>query len=72
MTLRWLPGPGIITIYRSPMKANIAYWTSIMREAEQELDASTTVAAMKVAAAKLMAAKVKLKGLQAKATAAEA
>jgi hypothetical protein len=47
------------------MKANIRYWTSVLRDAERELDAAMTVAALKVAASKLMTAKVKLKRLQA-------
>jgi hypothetical protein len=63
-----LSAPCRTTIYRSPMRANIAYWRAILRE----LDAATTVAAMKVAASKLMDAKVKLKRLQAEASAVEA
>jgi hypothetical protein len=53
------------------MKATLRYWTSILREAERELEAATTRAAMNAAGKKLMQAKSKLKQLQAKATAVE-
>jgi hypothetical protein len=55
-----------------PMKAKIAYWTSVVREAERELEAATTVAEMKAAAPKLMGAKVKLRRLQTEVTTVEA
>jgi hypothetical protein len=59
-----LPEPDCITIYRArPMKANLKYWTSILREAERELEAAATRAEMNAAAAKLMQAKAKLKKL---------
>jgi hypothetical protein len=45
------------------MRANLTYWTSLLREAEQELDAAKTVAALKEAAKKLMEAKGELKRL---------
>ena len=48
------------------MKANVRYWTSILHEAERDLDAATTVAALKASASKLMDAKVQLKRLQGK------
>jgi hypothetical protein len=54
------------------MKANLAYWTSILREAERELEAATTRAAMNAAGKKLMEAKTQVKRLQAKAAAVEA
>jgi hypothetical protein len=46
------------------MKANVRYWTSILREAERELEAATTREAMNAASRKLMDAKRKLKRLQ--------
>jgi hypothetical protein len=46
------------------MKANLRYWTSVLREAERELDAAKTITAMRAAASKLMTAKVKVKRLQ--------
>jgi hypothetical protein len=58
-------GFGVITIYRAPMTDNVKYWTSVLHEAERELEAATTRAAMNVAASKLMTAKVKLRRLQA-------
>jgi hypothetical protein len=54
------------------MKANLRYWTSILRKAERELEAATTRAAMNEAGAKLMDAKAQVKRLQAKASAAKA
>jgi hypothetical protein len=54
------------------MKANLRYWTSILRKAERELEAATTHAAVNAAGKKLMGAKVQLKRLQAKAVTAEA
>jgi hypothetical protein len=69
---RPLCGDGSITIYRAPMKPNIAYWTSILREAERELEAATTRAAMNAAGKKLMEAKAQVKRLQVKAAAVEA
>jgi hypothetical protein len=36
------------------MKANLRYWTSVLREAERELQAATTRAAMNAAGKKLM------------------
>jgi hypothetical protein len=47
------------------MKANIAYWRSCLRDAERELEAAATRAAMNAAASKVMLAKVKLKQLRA-------
>jgi hypothetical protein len=67
-----LPGFKHATIYHAAMKENIRYWTSILREAERELEAATTRAAMSAAGAKLMQAKAKLKQLQAKVAAVEA
>jgi hypothetical protein len=63
---------GTITIYPAPMTNNVKYWTSVLHEAERELEAATTRAAMNAAAAKLMQAKVKLRRLQEKAPAAKA
>ena len=54
------------------MRDHERYWTSILREAERELEAATTRTAMNAAGKKLMEAKAKLKRLQAKAIAAEA
>jgi len=54
------------------MKPNITYWRAALREAERELEAATTRAAMDAAAKKLMDAKAQLKRLQAKAAAVEA
>jgi hypothetical protein len=36
------------------MNSNLRYWTSVLREAERELEAATTRTAMNAAAAKLM------------------
>jgi hypothetical protein len=47
------------------MKANLSYWTSILREAERELEAATTRAVVGAAAKKLMDAKAQVKRLQA-------
>jgi hypothetical protein len=52
-------GFGVITIYRLSMRANIRYWESLLREAECELEAATTRAAMDAAAKKLMEAKAR-------------
>jgi hypothetical protein len=41
------------------MRANIRYWESLLREAECELEAATTRAAMDAAAKKLMEAKAR-------------
>jgi succinate dehydrogenase/fumarate reductase flavoprotein subunit len=40
------------------------YWTEKLREAEQELDAATTLTAVKAAAKKLQRAKAELKELR--------
>jgi hypothetical protein len=69
---RPLCGFGVITIYRLAMRANVRYWESLLREAERELEAATTRAAMNAAGKKLMEAKAKLKRLQAKAVTVEA
>jgi hypothetical protein len=61
------PLRGSVTIYDDAMKANLAYWRSVLRQAEQELEAASTRAA-----SKLMAAKAKLKSLQSPKTAAAA
>jgi hypothetical protein len=47
------------------MRANVGYWESLLREAERELEAATTRAAMNAAGKKLMEAKAKLKQLRA-------
>ena len=54
------------------MKMNQRYWTSVLREAERELEAATRRAALNAAGRKLMEAKVKLKQLQAKGPPVEA
>jgi hypothetical protein len=54
------------------MTDNVKYWTSVLREAERELEAATTRAAMNAAGKKLMEAKAKVKRLQVKAAAVEA
>jgi hypothetical protein len=54
------------------MKMNQRYWTSLLREAERELEAATRRAALNAAGRKLMEAKVKLKQLQAKGPPVEA
>jgi hypothetical protein len=46
------------------MKANIAYWRSCLREAERELEAAATRAAMNAAASKVILARIKLKQLR--------
>jgi hypothetical protein len=69
---RPLCGFGVITIYRLAMRANVRYWESLLREAERELEAATTRAAINAAGKKLMDAKAKLKQLQAKTATAEA
>jgi hypothetical protein len=61
---------GVITIYRAPMTDNVKYWTSVLREAERELEAATTRAAMNAAGKKLMDAKAQVKRLQARVAAA--
>ena len=48
------------------MEANLKVWTSVLREAERELDAATTREALSRAAKKLMDAKVQLKRLREK------
>jgi hypothetical protein len=53
------------------MKANLRYWTSILREAERELEAATTRAAMNVAGKRLMEPKVQIRRLQANAAVAD-
>jgi hypothetical protein len=53
------------------MNATLRYCPSLRREADPELEAATTRAAMNAAGKKLMQAKSKLKQLQAKATAVE-
>jgi len=47
------------------MKANLRYWTSVLGEAERDLEAATTRTALNVASRKLMEAKRELKRLQA-------
>jgi hypothetical protein len=46
------------------MKANLAYWRSVLRQAEAALDAAATRSAVNAAASQLMLAKVQLKRLQ--------
>jgi hypothetical protein len=41
-----------------------AYWTKAIREAEQELEAATTLTAVNAAAKKLQRAKAELKALE--------
>jgi hypothetical protein len=67
---RPLCGFDVITIYRAPMTDNVKYWTSVLREAERELEAATTRAAMNAAGKKLMDAKAQVKRLQARVAAA--
>jgi hypothetical protein len=43
------------------MKASLAYWRSVLRDAEHELEAAKTLAAISAAGKKLMEAKAKLK-----------
>jgi hypothetical protein len=62
---RPLCGFDVITIYRAPMTDNVKYWTSVLREAERELEAATTRAAMNAAGRKLMDAKAQVKRLRA-------
>jgi hypothetical protein len=57
------------TIYGAIMEANLKVWSSILREAERELEAATTRPAMDRAAQKLMDAKAQVKQLQAKTAA---
>jgi hypothetical protein len=45
------------------MKANLAYWRSVLRQAEAALDAAATRSAVNAAASQLMLAKVELKRL---------
>jgi hypothetical protein len=53
------------TAYRgNGMKANLAYWRSVARQAEAALDAAATRSAVNAAASQLMLAKVQLKRLQ--------
>jgi hypothetical protein len=53
------------------MKPNIAYWRSVLREAEHELDTAWTVAALRAAGAKLMMAKRELKRVKGEVTESE-
>jgi hypothetical protein len=46
------------------MNVNLKHWTSILHEAERELEAATTRAAVNSAAATLMQAKAKPRRLQ--------
>jgi hypothetical protein len=46
------------------LKANLAYWRSVVRQAEAALDAETTRSAVNAAASQLMLAKAQLKRLQ--------
>jgi hypothetical protein len=69
---RPLCGFDVITIFRAFMTDNLKYWTSVLCEAERELEAATTRAAMNAAGKKLMDAKAQVKRLQAKVTALEA
>jgi hypothetical protein len=47
------------------MKANLAYWRSVLRQAEAALDTAATRSAVNDAAFQLMLAKAQLKRLQA-------
>jgi hypothetical protein len=49
------------------MKENLAYWRSVLRQAEAALDAAATCSAVNAAASQLMLAKVQLKRLQGEA-----
>jgi hypothetical protein len=46
------------------MEANLAYWRSVLRQAEAALDAAATCSAVNAAASQLMLARAKLKQLQ--------
>jgi len=46
------------------MKANLAYWRSVFRQAEAALDAAATRSAVNAAASQLMLAKAKLQQLE--------
>jgi hypothetical protein len=67
-----LCGFDVITIFRAFMTDNLKYWTSVVREAERELEAATTRAAISAAGKKLMDAKAQVTRLQAKVAAVEA
>jgi hypothetical protein len=45
------------------MKANLAYWRSVLRQAEAALDAAATRSAVNAAASQLMLAQVQVKRL---------
>jgi hypothetical protein len=61
-----LATPGVPSYLQiAAMKANIAYWRSCLRDAERELEAAATRAAMNAAASKVMLAKMKLNQLRA-------
>jgi hypothetical protein len=46
------------------MKANLAYWRSVFRQAEAALDAAATRSAVNAAASQLMLEKAKLQQLE--------
>jgi hypothetical protein len=60
---------GFLAVFGSPAPSYIPgmyvkYWTKALREAEHELEAATTLTAVKAAAKKLQRAKAELKELE--------